>query len=136
MTNPIHDITHDVDCILLVGSNPEEAHPVVGMQIREAVKNGTRLIVVDPREIGLAKKADIHLKLRPGTNVAFANGMMNVMIEEDLVDHDYINENTEGSGKNVRKGRKGTYYLLPWSDRAFNGNRGCNVHVGYGGFVR
>ena len=65
MTNPIHDITHDVDCILLVGSNPEEAHPVVGMQIRKAVKNGARLIVVDPREIGLAKQADIHLKIRP-----------------------------------------------------------------------
>ncbi len=96
MTNPIHDITHDVDCILLVGSNPEEAHPVVGMQIRKAVKNGARLIVVDPREIGLAKKADIHLKLRPGTNVAFANGMMHVMIKEDLIDHDYINENAEG----------------------------------------
>ena len=96
MTNPIHDITHDVDCILLVGSNPEEAHPVVGMQIRKAVKNGTRLIVVDPRDIGLAKYADIHLKLRPGTNVAFANGMMHVMIKEDLIDHDYISENAEG----------------------------------------
>ena len=95
MTNPIHDITHDVDCILLVGSNPEEAHPVVGMQIRKAVKNGARLIVVDPREIGLAKQADIHLKIRPGTNVAFANGMMHVMIKEDLIDHDYINENAE-----------------------------------------
>ncbi len=96
MTNPIHDITHDVDCILLVGSNPEEAHPVVGMQIRRAVKDGTRLIVVDPREIGLAKQADIHLKIRPGTNVAFANGMMHVMIKEDLIDHDYIKENAEG----------------------------------------
>lgn len=96
MTNPIHDITHDVDCILLVGSNPEEAHPVVGMQIRRAVKGGTRLIVVDPRDIGLAKQADIHLKLRPGTNVAFANGMMHVMIKEDLIDHDYIRENAEG----------------------------------------
>ena len=96
MTNPIHDITHDVDCILLIGSNPEEAHPVVGMQIRKAVKNGTRLIVVDPREIGLAKEADIHLKLRPGTNVAFANGMMNVMIKEDLIDHDYIRDYSEG----------------------------------------
>ncbi|MBQ6128786.1 MAG: formate dehydrogenase subunit alpha, partial [Lachnospiraceae bacterium] len=96
MTNPIHDITHDVDCILLVGSNPEEAHPVVGMQIREAVKKGTRLIVVDPRDIGLSKHADIHLKLRPGTNVAFANGMMHVMIEEDLIDHDYIRNYTEG----------------------------------------
>ena len=96
MTNPIHDITHDVDCILLVGSNPEEAHPVVGMQIRKAVKSGTKLIVVDPRDIGLSKQADIHLKLRPGTNVAFANGMIHVMIKEDLVDHDYINENAEG----------------------------------------
>ena len=96
MTNPIHDITHDVDCILLIGSNPEEAHPVVGMQIRKAVKNGTRLIVVDPREIGLAKHADIHLKIRPGTNVAFANGMMHVMIKEDLIDHEYIKENAEG----------------------------------------
>ena len=96
MTNPIHDITHDVDCILLIGSNPEEAHPVVGMQIRRAVKDGTRLIVVDPREIGLAKHADIHLKIRPGTNVAFANGMMHVMIKEDLIDHAYIEENAEG----------------------------------------
>ena len=95
MTNPIYDITHDVDCILLVGSNPEEAHPVVGMQIRQAVNRGTRLIVVDPRDIGLTKYADIHLKLRPGTNVAFANGMMHVMIEEDLIDHDYIENYTE-----------------------------------------
>jgi len=96
MTNPIGDITHDVDCILLVGSNPEEAHPVVGMQIRQAVKNGTRLIVVDPRDIGLSKAADIHLKLRPGTNVAFANGMMHVMIKEDLIDKEYIETYTEG----------------------------------------
>lgn len=99
MTNPIYDITHDVDCIMLVGSNPEEAHPVVGMQIRQAVERGTRLIVVDPRTIGLAEKADIHLKLRPGTNVAFANGMMHVMIKEDLIDHDYIEKFTEDFDK-------------------------------------
>ncbi|MCR5099965.1 MAG: formate dehydrogenase subunit alpha [Butyrivibrio sp.] len=96
MTNPISDITKDVDCILLVGSNPEEAHPVVGMRIRKALRNGTRLIVVDPRDIGLSKSADIHLKLRPGTNVAFANGMMHVMIKEDLIDHEYIDKFTEG----------------------------------------
>ncbi len=96
MTNTIYDITHDVDCILLVGSNPEEAHPVVGMQLREAVRNGARLIVVDPRSIGLSKQADIHLKLRPGTNVAFANGMLHVIIEEDLVDHDFVRDHTEG----------------------------------------
>ena len=99
MTNPIYDITHDVDCILLCGSNPEEAHPVVGMQIRQAVKHGARLIVVDPRSIGLSEVADIHLKLRPGTNVAFANGMMHVMIEEDLIDHDFIEKYTEDFDK-------------------------------------
>ena len=100
MTNPIYDITHDVDCILLVGSNPEEAHPVVGMQIRKAVKFGkTRLIVVDPRDIGVTQFADVHLKLRPGTNVAFANGMMNVIINEGLQDQDFIDNYTEDYDK-------------------------------------
>lgn len=96
MTNPISDITNDVDVIMLVGSNPEEAHPVIGMQIRQAVERGTRLIVVDPRDIGLSKKADIHLKLKPGTNVAFANGMMNVIINEGLADEEFIKTRTEG----------------------------------------
>ncbi|MDO5545421.1 MAG: formate dehydrogenase subunit alpha [Eubacteriales bacterium] len=96
MTNPIEDITQKPDVIMLVGSNPEEAHPVVGMQIRQAVKRGCKLIVVDPRDIGLAKKADIHLKLKPGTNVAFANGMMHVIIEEGLQDDKFIAERTEG----------------------------------------
>ena len=96
MTNPIEDITRKPDVIMLVGSNPEEAHPVVGMQIRQAVKRGCKLIVVDPRDIGLAKKADIHLKLKPGTNVAFANGMMHVIIEEGLQDEAFIAERTEG----------------------------------------
>ena len=59
MTNTIYDVTHESDVIMLVGSNPEHAHPVIGMQIRQAVEKGTRLIVADPREIDLAKKADI-----------------------------------------------------------------------------
>lgn len=96
MTNPIFDVTNDVDCIMLVGSNPEEAHPVVGMQIREAVEKGTKLIVVDPRDIGLASKADIHLKLNPGTNVAFSAGMCNVIINEGLIDWPFIQSRTEG----------------------------------------
>lgn len=96
MTNPIGDITKNVDMILLVGSNPEEAHPVVGMQIRRAIANGTKIVVVDPRDIGLAKNANIHLKLKPGTNVAFANGMMNVFITENLIDEQFIAERTEG----------------------------------------
>ena len=95
MTNTIEDITNDAKVIMLVGSNPEEAHPVFGMQIRAAAAKGTKIIVVDPRTIDLAKKADIHLKLKPGTNVAFINGMMNIIIAEDLYDHKFVEERTE-----------------------------------------
>ena len=63
MTNTIADVTRESEVILLVGANPEHAHPVLGMQLRQAVQNGAKLIVVDPREIDLAKQADIHLKL-------------------------------------------------------------------------
>ena len=95
MTNTIYDITRESDVIMLVGSNPEHAHPVIGMQVRQAVARGAKLIVVDPRDIDLASKATVHLKLKPGTNVAFANGMMNIFIEEDLIDHKFIEERTE-----------------------------------------
>lgn len=95
MTNTITDITTESDVIMLVGSNPEMAHPVLGMQIRKAVENGTKLILVDPREIGLAKHADIHLKLKPGTNVAFSNGIANIILNEGLHDEKFINERTD-----------------------------------------
>ena len=69
------------------------------MQIRQAVKRGAKLIVVDPRDIDLSKKADIHLKIKPGTNVAFANGIMHIIIEEGLQDDAFIAERTEGYEK-------------------------------------
>ncbi len=96
MTNSIEDVTRQADVIMLVGSNPEEAHPVIGMQLRAAVERGCRLIVVDPRDIGLAAQADIHLKLRPGTNVAFANGIVNYLIQHELYDEKFVHERTEG----------------------------------------
>lgn len=96
MTNPIADITQDVDMILLVGSNPEEAHPVVGSQIRQAVQRGTKIVVVDPRKIDLAKKAELHLQIKPGTNVAFANGMIHIILKEGLEDKEFIQTRTEG----------------------------------------
>ena len=58
MTNSIEDVCEQAQVILLVGSNPEEAHPVMGMRIRQAVERGAKLIVVDPRDIGLASKAE------------------------------------------------------------------------------
>lgn len=97
MTNPIEDICKNAEVIMLVGSNPEVAHPVIGMQIREAVeKRGVKLIVVDPRDIGLSKFADIHIRLRPGSNVAFANGIVRQLIQDDLIDHEFIEKRTEG----------------------------------------
>ena len=96
MTNSIDDVCRKADVVMLVGSNPEEAHPVIGMQLRAAVERGCRLIVVDPRDIGLAAQADLHLKLRPGTNVAFANGIVNVLLAEGLYDAEFVRERTEG----------------------------------------
>ncbi|XKR50503.1 formate dehydrogenase subunit alpha [Enterococcus faecalis] len=96
MTNPIADITEDVDMILLVGSNPEEAHPVIGAQIRQAIQRGTQVVVVDPRKINLVKDSAPHLQVQAGTNVAFANGMMHVILKEGLADRHFIEERTEG----------------------------------------
>lgn len=96
MTNPIADITEDVDMILLVGSNPEEAHPVIGAQIRQAIQSGTQVVVVDPRKINLVKDSALHLQVQAGTNVAFANGMMHVILKEGLADRHFIEERTEG----------------------------------------
>ncbi|NSQ21836.1 formate dehydrogenase subunit alpha [Enterococcus faecalis] len=96
MTNPIADITEDVDMILLVGSNPEEAHPVIGAQIRQAIQRGTQVVVVDPRKINLVKDSALHLQVQAGTNVAFANGMMHVILKEGLADRHFIEERTEG----------------------------------------
>ncbi|EGO5078418.1 formate dehydrogenase subunit alpha [Enterococcus faecalis] len=95
MTNPIADITEDVDMILLVGSNPEEAHPVIGAQIRQAIQRGTQ-VVVDPRKINLVKDSALHLQVQAGTNVTFANGMMHVILKEGLADRHFIEERTEG----------------------------------------
>ena len=96
MTNPVKDIADNPDVILLVGSNPTDAHPVIGSHIRRAIDDGTKLIVVDPRKIDLTDRSYLHLQIKPGTNVAFANGLMNIIINNNLADLDYIKERTEG----------------------------------------
>ncbi|MCH4171423.1 MAG: formate dehydrogenase subunit alpha [Lactobacillus sp.] len=96
MTNTIADITTDVDVILLIGSNTTEAHPVIGAQIRQAVQHGTKLIIIDPRNIDLVKNSTLHLQLKGGTNIALINAMMHVIIKEGLADEKFIAERTEG----------------------------------------
>jgi formate dehydrogenase major subunit len=82
--------------IVLAGSNPTEAHPVVGARIKQAVLSGSSLIVIDPRRIELAEYAGVHLRPKPGTNVPLFNAIAKVLIEKDLVDESYVQSRTEG----------------------------------------
>jgi formate dehydrogenase major subunit len=81
--------------IMVVGANPTEAHPVVGARIKRAARRGTPLIVIDPRRIELANYATLHLRLRPGTNVALLNGLGHVIVTEKLMDQAFIEARTE-----------------------------------------
>ncbi|MBX3274840.1 MAG: formate dehydrogenase subunit alpha [Sandaracinaceae bacterium] len=94
-TNSFEDIEH-TKCVLLVGANPTEAHPVYGARIKQAVLRGAKLIVLDPRTTELAKLADLHLTLDPGSNVAVVNAMQHVVVKEGLLDEAFIAAHTEG----------------------------------------
>ena len=80
----------------MIGSNTTEAHPVLALRMKKAVRNGATLVVADPRKIWLTKIAKRHLQLRPGTDVWLLNALMHVILEEGLQDDDYIREHTEG----------------------------------------
>ncbi len=95
MTNAIDEIK-DTGCILLTGSNTTECHPIIGIEIRKAVANGAKLIVVDPREIELADIAYLHIQQKPGTDVAWLNAMMNVILREGLHKQEFIDTRCEG----------------------------------------
>jgi formate dehydrogenase alpha subunit len=96
MTNSIDELEY-TDLILATGTNTTENHPVIGMKVKRAVRqNGTKLIVIDPREIDLVKYADIWLRQKPGTDVAVFNGLLNVIIAEGLYAKEYVTERTEG----------------------------------------
>ena len=74
----------------MIGSNTTEAHPVLALRIKKAVRNGATLVVADPRAIWLTKLAKRHLQLRPGSDVWLLNAIMHVILEEGLQDDDYI----------------------------------------------
>ena len=84
-TNSFDDIEHAA-AFLICGCNPTEAHPVVGARIKQAVLGGAKLIVIDPRATELARYADVHLALRPGTNVPLLNALAHVILDESLAD--------------------------------------------------
>ncbi len=89
----------ETDVILLIGANPTDAHPVFASRMKRRLRNGAKLIVVDPRRIDIVRtphvQASHHLQLRPGTNVAVINALAHVIVTEGLVDQDYVDERVE-----------------------------------------
>jgi len=107
-TNSFDDI-EQARCFLVVGANPLENHPVVGARIRQQVlQRGARLIVVDPRRTALAEIADVHLPLRPGTNVPLLNALAQVILSENLIDHDFLATRVDGAESFAE-------FIAPWT---------------------
>ena len=96
MTNSIDEF-EAADCIFVTGSNTTEAHPIIALRIKAAVRrNGANLILADPRRIDLARFAAIHMRQRSGSDVALLNAMIHVIIAEGLLNEAFIAERTEG----------------------------------------
>ena len=94
MTNSINEIS-DAGCILAIGTNTTEAHPIIGQEVKKAARKGAKLIVANPREIDLVRFADLWLQHRPGSDVALLMGMMRVIVDEGLLDSAFIEERCE-----------------------------------------
>jgi formate dehydrogenase major subunit len=90
------DSVDDADCVLVIGANPTDGHPVFASRMKKRLRQGASLIVVDPRRTDIVHSphvhADYHLALRPGTNVAIVNALAHVIIAEGLADEDFIRD--------------------------------------------
>jgi len=94
MTNSIKEIAQ-ADFILAVGTNTTESHPIIGQKVKQAVRNGATLAVVDPRKTEVAVIAQHHLQIKSGTDIALLNGLANVIIAEELWNKEFVSERTE-----------------------------------------
>ena len=84
------------DCVIVIGARPTDNHPVAATYFKQAVKRGTKLIVIDPRGQDLMRHATHSLRFRPGTDVAMLNALLHVIVEEKLYDEQYIQANVTG----------------------------------------
>ncbi|MEO8147654.1 MAG: formate dehydrogenase subunit alpha, partial [Bacteroidia bacterium] len=94
-TNSVVDLNY-TDCMMVIGANPTDAHPVTGAKMKQVAMKGKTLIIIDPRKTELVKYAQYHLQLKPGTNVALLNMMLYYIIKENLEDKSFIAARTEG----------------------------------------
>ena len=95
MTNSTIEIK-DCRVLFLIGANPTEAHPIFGLEMKRALSRGAKLIVCDPRQTWLAKRADIHIQHRPGSDNMLLNAMMRYIVDEGLADLAFVRERCEG----------------------------------------
>ncbi|WP_297981828.1 formate dehydrogenase subunit alpha [uncultured Methanobrevibacter sp.] len=91
-----YDSIEEADFIFCIGSNNMEAHPLFGRKIIRAIKNGAKLVVADPRFTPTAKLAHEYMQFKTGTDVALMNGMIKIIIENDLQDDEFIKNRTKG----------------------------------------
>ncbi|KTG11069.1 formate dehydrogenase [Haloprofundus marisrubri] len=96
MSNRINEDIGETDCYLITGSNTTESHPVLATRIKQNVDEGADLFVFEPRKIGLAEHATQYTRTKPGEDIAWLNGMVRHIIEEDLHDESFIEERTKG----------------------------------------
>ncbi|KDM91530.1 formate dehydrogenase subunit alpha [Photobacterium galatheae] len=95
MTNSTQDI-FETELIVVIGADPTENHSVFGGQIFEAKQRGAKLVVIDPRVTRLAKVADIHVQLKPGSNIALINAMLHVILKQNLHNQSFISQRCDG----------------------------------------
>ena len=95
VSNPVMDVTK-AEVVVVIGANPTVNHPVAATWIKNAVKNGTKLITMDPRRSDLTRMAHRHLQFKPDADVPLLNAMMNVIVTEGLVDQEFIASRTIG----------------------------------------
>ncbi len=98
VSNPMADVKY-ADVIIITGANPTVNHPVGATWMKNAIKNGTQLILMDPRGSDLQRHATHHVRFKPSSDVALLNAMMNVIVTEGLADQDYIAKYTENFEK-------------------------------------
>ena len=93
--NPWSDILNS-EVVVIAGSNTAECSPITTNYVWQARENGGKVIVIDPRITPIARTADLFLPVKPGRDVALFNGILNLMIENDWLDHDFIDNHTAG----------------------------------------
>jgi formate dehydrogenase alpha subunit len=94
MTNSIGEIK-DIETLFIIGANPTEAHPIVGLEMKKALRRGAKLVVCDPRKTWMARRADVHIQHIPGTDNFLVSAMMNHIIEQGWHDRQFVDERCE-----------------------------------------